>query len=173
MKAKPITVEPQDLSTARIVLDVDYKAVKWLPPITIPWSVEIKEWRERRSLTANSYMWVLCDEIAKSIQSTKEDVYRKAVQEVGVFDPISVTLEAIDRFKERWESNGIGWAVVDSGYRNAGRAYLMAYYGSSTYNSKEMARLIDYLVDEAQELGIDTMPPAERKALLDAMERKN
>ena len=38
---------------------------------------------------------------------------------------------------------------------------IQAYYGSSTYNTAEMARFIDGIVSEARWLGIETMTPAE------------
>ena len=46
------------------------------------------------------------------------------------------------------------------GYEN-----VFAYYGSSTYNTTEMSRLIDYVVDEAKELGIETLPPEQLNAM--------
>ena len=50
------------------------------------YSLELKS-NKRRSMDANRYMWVLCDRIANVIKSTKDDVYRQAIQAVGVLIP--------------------------------------------------------------------------------------
>ena len=44
---------------------------------------------------------------------------------------------------------------------NRGYKRIVVYYGSSTYDTKQMSALIDSLVQEAQALGIETLPPAE------------
>ena len=46
------------------------------------------------------------------------------------------------------------------------RLTLRCYKGSSTYDTKQMARLIDYLIDEAKGLGINTMSEREKSLLL-------
>lgn len=38
---------------------------------------------------------------------------------------------------------------------------MILWYGSSSYDTKEMSRLIDYIADEAKGLGIETMTPDE------------
>lgn len=48
---------------------------------------------------------------------------------------------------------------------------VVAYYGSSTYDTDEMARLIDEIVNEAKELGIETMPPEELDCLIKSWRR--
>lgn len=129
------------------------------------YALYLKRVEKKRSLNANAYMWKLCDGIAKAVRSTKEDVYKRAIRDVGVFDTVCIHALGYDRFKNLWESRGIGW-FVDVVTRVDNSVYVHTYYGSSTYTSKEMARLIDWLVDEAQELGIDTMTPRERSLLI-------
>lgn len=128
--------------------------------------IEIKIHREKRSLDSNAYLWVLCDKIAQKINSTKIEVYRKAIREVGVFEVLPIKKEAVKRFIENWQHNGIGYLCESTGksklegYENA-----FAYYGSSSYDSKEMSRLIDYIVEEAKELGIETLTPEQLKSM--------
>ena len=118
-----------------------------------------------RSLNANGYMWVLCDQIAKVIQSTKEEVYRQAVMNVGVFAPICVNDVAYLRTKRVWESRGMGYILQDVA-RRSNWVLCNAYIGSSEYSSKEMSRLIDELVQEAENVGIDTISSKERERLI-------
>jgi hypothetical protein len=133
-----------------------------------PLAVEIKQHRKRRSLDANSYLWVLCQKIAEVIRATKEDVYRKAIREVGQFEIVPIKAAAVDRWIEVWNSKGFGWFAEDmEESKLPGYKKVISYYGSSVYDTREMAVLIDNIVQECKELGIETMPPAELAALKD------
>lgn len=123
---------------------------------------ELKPYRQKRSLSANSYCWVLLDKLAEKLRTTKEELYKIAVSRVGVFEEIKVTSpEAGKRFKRIWHQNGLGWLT-----KTIDDTTILAYYGSSTYDTKQMARLIDYLQDECKEQGIETRPQWEVDALL-------
>lgn len=121
--------------------------------------------KKPRSMNANSYMWVLCDKIADVTRTTKEEVYRKAIREVGVFNDVAVQEgEACQMLVKSWGGNGIGYfaevfnsLLHDKEGRPMKRVRL--YEGSHKYNSKEMSRCIDYIIDEAKNLGIETMTP--------------
>lgn len=132
----------------------------------------LKQYEKPRSMNANAYAWVLMDKIAKKLGISKEEVYVRAVKQVGVFEPVSVSAEAYDRFKHGWERQGIGW-LVDKMMDDGVKVYANAYFGSSVYNSKEMARLIDWIVEEAKLQGIDTMTPSERARLIDEWGKEN
>lgn len=129
----------------------------------------VKPHREKRSNDANSYMWILCDKIAQKINSTKEEVYREAIRHVGVFEIIPIKEIAVDRFVENWKHNGVGWVCENLGKsKMEGYIKIVTYYGSSTYNTKEMSRLIDYIVEEAKEQNIEVLPPNELQSIKEA-----
>ena len=124
--------------------------------------VQVSVWRQDRSLNANNYCWKLLDEIAQRMHSTKEEVYQDIISKVGVFEILPIRNEAVDNFVEKWKSRGLGWVcniMRDSKIPNY--TNVIAYYGSSVYNTKEMSRLIDEVVQEAQALGIQTKTPQE------------
>lgn len=124
--------------------------------------VQLSVWRQDRSLNANNYCWKLLDEIAQRTHSTKEEVYQEIISKVGVFEILPIKNEAVDNFVEKWKSRGLGWVcniMRDSKIPNY--TNVIAYYGSSVYNTKEMSRLIDEVVQEAQGLGIQTKTPQE------------
>lgn len=128
-------------------------------------TVELK--RERRSKDANAYAWVLMHAIAKRLSTDRArvsavDVYRKAIAECGHCTILPIKETASDRFKAIWAAHGIGWVTEDLGASKLrGYVNIAAYHGSSNYDSTEMARLIDGLIDEAKALGIETLPPDE------------
>ena len=130
------------------------------------WAVEFKQVRRKRSLSANAYAWVLMDKLAQKLGTTKTAVYREHVRVYGSFQIIRLKREALVRFEELWKGNGLGWIVEHIG--SVGETVeVMAYPGTSTYNTAEMARFIDGLVTECREQGIETMEPGRLKSLVE------
>ena len=128
------------------------------------YTLEIKEVRKHRSLNANSYAWVLMQKIAEKLGITKEEVYRENVRSYGTFTCITIQENALDEFKKAWSSNGIGWQIeVDGGV--FGYLDVLAYPGTSTYDSKQMSRFIDGLVNDCKDLGIETLPEEELESI--------
>lgn len=131
--------------------------------------ITFKPHKEKRGNDANSYMWVLCDKIAQKINSTKEEVYRDAIRNVGVFEIVPIRKDAVERFIDNWKHNGVGWVCESLGESKLeGYEKIVTYYGSSTYNTKEMARLVDYIVEEAKGQGIEVLPPNELQSMKEA-----
>lgn len=128
-------------------------------------NVELKKYRKKRSLDANAYCWVLCDKIAKQIGNiTKEDVYKDAILNIGTFEPMIIEEKAYDNFKRIWERQGLGFLIQEVSRKDK-CIKLHCYYGSSTYDSKEMSLLIDLIVQQAKELEIETMTPEQLSVL--------
>ena len=117
-------------------------------------------YKPKRSDNANAYMWVLIEQIAERSGQPRGDVYRKAIREAGAYQDIELDNEAVNQFTKIWSSNGVGWFTEEI-ISNDKKTVLRAYYGSSAYNSKQMSRLIDYVVDEAKFWDIETMTPEE------------
>jgi len=126
--------------------------------------VTVKKFRKRRSLDANAFCWQICTDIGNAISPplTKEDVYRRAIRAVGVYEPLPIKECAVESFQRRWADKGVGWfADVIDDSKLDGYKLVFAYYGSSTYDSKEMATLIDYLVDDAKQMGLNILTASE------------
>lgn len=131
------------------------------------YDIEVKEHRKKRSLDANAYAWVLINKIADALRITPKEIYRQAVQNIGGnYEVIPIKLEAAEHFKQVWEAQGLGWPCVDMGKSKlTGYKNLRAYYGSSTYDTRQMSQLIDTLVQDCKALDIETMTP-DKLALL-------
>ena len=129
-------------------------------------SVEVKQYRQKRSLDANSFCWVVCQKIAEVIRSTKEEVYRREIRDVGQCEIVPIRDDAVDTWIERWGGRGIGWfAEVMDDSKLEGYKKVISYYGSSVYDTREMSILIDEIVSQAKELNIETLPPDEVESL--------
>lgn len=125
-----------------------------------PYMISIDRQKRKRSLNANNYMWQLCQKIGEKIGATKETVYRKNIREVGSFETVELISAGAARFIRSWEANGLGWLAEPISERG-GYMTVIAYYGSSSYDTAEMSRLVEAVVEEAKTLGVETMTPLE------------
>lgn len=130
------------------------------------------EKRKKRSMDANAYAWVLLDKLAVALSKTDRPVsavelYRDYIRDVpGASDIVMLHEAAVEEMRRIWESRGIGWqAELVDGSALPGYCILKLYKGSSEYDTRQMKRLLDLIIDDCKELGIQTMTPAEMAKL--------
>lgn len=71
--------------------------------------VTIKKHREKRSLDANAYSWVLLDKLAGATGTPKSEIYRREVRDVGGnTETVCVREKAVQKLCDGWNKNGIG-----------------------------------------------------------------
>ena len=127
--------------------------------------VEIKQHRERRSLTANAYAWQLMSKIGKAVTPPipNEEVYEIMLRRYAPVTIVSVL-------------NGVNLAeYVPHAEKHSEMGDMTewrVYKGSSEYDSKEMSVFIDGIKSEAEALGIEVMTPAELEVLYEAQVNK-
>lgn len=123
-------------------------------------NIDLKKYRKRRSLNSNNYAWELITQIANIVGNSKEEVYLEMLKRYGQSQMISVLAE-IDVSKILRYYEEAGQSILN------GKTFkhYKVYTGSSEMDTKQMTILIDGIVSEAKELGIETMPPNELKAL--------
>ena len=118
----------------------------------------LTEKRKKRSRDANAYAWALMEEIAAKIGSCKDEVYLQMLERYGVFTHIIVKPQAVDMLMREYRlCRSLGEVTVNG---QTG-VQIQAYFGSSQYDTKQMSRLIDGIIYEARELGIETATPEE------------
>ena len=119
-------------------------------------SIEIKPYREKRSLNANAYAWKLIGEIADIVRSSKDEVYLEMLRKYGQSELISVLSHIpIEQYVKYCDEVG------ESKLNGKMFKHYRVYKGSSEFDTREMSILIDGIVGEAKELGIQTETPAE------------
>lgn len=129
----------------------------------------VKKWRKKRSLDANAYFWVLLDKLAVVLKIPKDELYRGYVRNIGGNnETICVQNKAVDRLIDGWQHNGTGWISDTSESKIEGCTNITLYYGSSTYDTEQMSRLIDAVVQDCKAVGIETMTPQELEQMLGA-----
>ena len=140
----------------------------------VKYSVEIKQYRKKRSLDANAYAWQLIGKLAARLSTngvviTPEQVYREAIRDVGDnYEVIPIRDDALDRWREIWTGKGLGWVCEVIGKSKIeGYTNTRCFYGSSVYDKAQMSRLISIIVEECKAVGVETMTPAELASLLE------
>ena len=127
-----------------------------------PQRVSAREWREKRSLDANAYAWVLINSLAQHYGVEAEEVYRQNIGRIGAFEIMPIREDAAERWKEIWSGKGLGWLTRELGpSKLRGYVNIACYYGSSVYDTREMSAFIDRLVDDCRTAGIPTETPEE------------
>lgn len=131
-------------------------------------SIEIKRYRRKRSLDANGLLWHCLDEISKYIHTDKWSVYLKMLKRYGVFTYIVVKKSAVEKMMEQWRECEI---VGEIDINGESAVQLLCYFGSSTYNTSEFSRLLDGVISEMKEMGIQTPTSKEMRRSLDKWEK--
>jgi len=139
--------------------------VRWLFNQDKDKTFEVKEHKKKRSLNANAYCWVLIGKIADVIGATKEEVYKDYIHLKGIYRVITIDKKAASTFIRVWQERGLGWVCDTSETKNEDFIDVVAYYGTSSYNTQQMARFIDFVVEEAKALDIETLTPDEIERL--------
>lgn len=119
-------------------------------------SIEIKPYRQHRSLNANAYAWTLIGKIADALRAGKDEIYLKCLKRYGQSELISVLSHVpIGNYVKYYEEAG------ESKLNGKDFTHYRVYKGSSEFDSREMSIFIDGVVSEAKELGIQTETPNE------------
>lgn len=147
--------------------------IRWLTSIVQSlspekrYSIEIKEHRDKRSNEANAYCWVLIDKLAAKTGIEKSKIYRDAIREIGgVSENYCGLKRAIERLCRVWELRGLGWQYELYPSKLPGCVNATLYYGSSTYDTAQMTRLIENIVQECKAQDIETKTPMELEILM-------
>lgn len=167
MRAKLIDLATGIDGKQRVTFSVDADLRELMDQFTdCELELTIKKYRKRRSRDANAYCWVLLDKLSEALNLSREEIYRQAVLNIGgVSEIVCVRTEAVDKLCDNWRAHGIGWQTDTMPSKLPGCTNVILYYGSSTYDTKQMSALIDLLVQECRQLGIETMTPDEIASL--------
>lgn len=143
--------------------------------------VEIKKHREKRSRDANAYYWKLASQVAEVLHVSKPYIHNYLLRKYGklkiiggkcAYVDIPDTDEAQREVDEDRKIHLVPTSQVREGKDGIMYRTYMMLKGSSEYDTKEMSDLIDGLVSECREMGIETIPPEELERMMAAYEKK-
>jgi hypothetical protein len=172
MKASAIKIQyPEDIKLMEIVLTTNksYQVIDEISKLKEvvakgkELTVDIKPFRKKRSLDANGMLWAILNQMAEMLKTSKDEVYLEMLNRYGVFTHVIVKSDVVEKVKREWKTVRELGGVTVNGKTGI---QLQCYFGSSTYDSKEFSVLLEGVISEAKELGIDTIRDDEKQRLL-------
>lgn len=132
---------------------------------------EVKKHREKRSLNANNYFYQLVGKIAEKVDASKDEIHNRMLARYGQYmkdgDKIIFCLYPADiDYKNQSDVH-----LKPTGHYEMRKGVQYEWFavmrGSHTYDTLEMAKLIDGVVGECKDLDIETLTPDEIKRMVD------
>lgn len=135
---------------------------------------DIKEHKAKRSLNQNSYYWALLAKVAEKSSISRNRCHNEMLASYGQDEYVDdrlvyVTIPDNEKAeREAMEAETYHLrptsSVMDGNDGMLYRVWVMLR-GSHTYNTAEMRRLLEGMIDEAKQLGIETLPEEELEML--------
>lgn len=140
--------------------------------------IEIKKHREKRSLDANSYYWLLVGKIRHITGDNNNRIHNMMLDRYGELDRMpdgSLIPFCIRDDIDHLEFPYLHLKPTQKTLSKGDRLYRWYYQikGSSEYNTAEMSHLIDGVVEECKDMGIETLPPAELERMMSMYAKKH
>ncbi len=131
-------------------------------------SVEIKKWRNTRSLNANAYFHTLVNKIAEKLKVADSEIKIRLNLEYGTPATDKNGNNVVVKLPKEVEVTQFydyaKW-IADK-QEKVMTSYYLFYKQTHTLDTKEMARLIDGTIQEAQQIEIETISPAEKEKMM-------
>lgn len=164
MKGKITAIHPILPKTVAVTIQVAATPQNLERYMDKPLEITFEEYREKRSLQANKFLWACIGDICNAVHEDKDRVYLDLLRHYGQYTLIRIPAEALDILKRQWrETEVVG--EID------GKIDVLCYFGSHTYNSKEFARLLDGVKEMMRSAGLEPPPDEEMKAIIERMEK--
>lgn len=132
-------------------------------------TIEAKKFRQRRSLDANALLWKCLSQLAEALHSEKWEVYLQMLKRYGKFTHIIVKENAVEATKLQWRECEVVGNITVNGQK---AVQMLCYFGSSTYNTKEFSHLLDGVISEMKEMGLETPLSEEMKSAMERYEEQ-
>lgn len=131
-------------------------------------SIEIKKYRKKRSLDANGMLWACLGEIANVLRADKWEIYLQMLKRYGKYTYICVKPAVVEAVKAQWRECEVLGEMEVNGQK---AVQMLCYFGSSTYTTQEFSVLLDGVIYEMRELGLQPPPTEEMKRTLETWQK--
>ena len=131
-------------------------------------NIKAVKFRAKRSLDANALLWACLGNIADALRADKWEIYLRMLKRYGKYTHICVKPNVVDAVKAQWRECEVIGEVNINGQK---AVQMLCYFGSSTYDTKEFSRLLDGVISEMQEMGLETPASEEMRRALEQWEK--
>ena len=135
-------------------------------------SITAKKYRQKRSLDANALLWACIGEIANSMNppADKWDVYLMMLKRYGKYTYICVKQNVVEAMKAQWRECEVVGDIEINGKK---AVQMLCYFGSSTYDTKEFSVLLEGVISEMKEMGLETPASEDMRRALEQWEKQH
>lgn len=134
-------------------------------------SVEIKEYKEKRSLTANATAWVLMGQLADKLNIPVLEVYKEYIKDLNIYKQMTLPESEFKTLSKAWQMLGKGWVIERLDITDNGEIIANFYYGSSTYSTRQMYVFINNIIEDCKIQGITTPEDKKIDKLIESWEK--
>ena len=134
-------------------------------------TVNLKKFHPKRSLDSNAYAWTLISRLAEVYKTSKEEMYEFKLRQYGVPYENEEGGHVVVAMKNSVPLKKLPGHWLFIGEKNGASNYMMIK-GSSEYDSAEMAHFIDMIVQDAKDVGIETLTPKELQQMKEDWEKR-
>lgn len=131
--------------------------------------MSLKVFRNKRSLQANRMMWACIGELAAAMRSTKDEIHDIMLQRYGSYSYQVIKPYALDRIRMGWE--GLIQELGPIHINGTEGLQILMIYPSRYYDTKEFSRLLDGILDEMRQSGLETPEEARIREAMEEYER--
>ena len=132
-------------------------------------SIKAVKHREKRSLDSNALLWHCLGEIATSLQADKWDIYLQMLKRYGKYTYICVKPNMVESVKAQWRETEV---IGEVNINGSEAVQMLCYFGSSTMNSKDFSILLNGVISEMKEMGLETPLSEDIRRAMDEWEKK-
>ena len=131
--------------------------------------IKAAKYKKKRSLDANALLWHCLGEISAALRTDKWEVYLQMLKRYGKYTYICVKQNVVDAVKQQWRECEVIGEMEINGQK---AVQLLCYFGSSMYNTQEFSVLLDGVISEMKEMGLETPTSQEMRRALEQWEKQ-
>ena len=137
--------------------------------------VNMKRYSPKRSTNANAYMWTLIGDLAHLMKTTSNEIYLTYIRDYGKRTVSPIEEDMAELMIQAWGEKGLGYIAerMPRDSKLEGYVNIVFYFGTHLYSKEEFSALLEQIVDDCKEHGIDTRPPEEIASLVEAYYAKH
>lgn len=131
-------------------------------------TISAKIFKKKRSIDANALFWKCLTEIAYATHQDKWDVYLQKLKAHGKCYSSAIVKEGLEDLKQTWRE-----IEVVGEWQEYGKTMVsvLMYPGSHLYNTQEFSHLLEDVIEDMKDLGLQPPTSEEMRRSLEAWEK--
>lgn len=133
-------------------------------------SVEVSKFYNKRSDNANRMLWACIKDLCAYKGTKKWDEYLRLIKDYGQYTYVIVRPNSLETFRAQWRETEVIGPIMHNGEECI---QVLCYFGSHLYNTKEFAALLDGVISEMKDAGLEVPATGDIKLALEEWEKEH